>query len=186
MLIIKGLSRNFSRFQQAMGIWFDEKAKPGLRTYDGGTKSVQTKESGILYFVVYKFAPMKIEHLAVWVDDLEMMRKFYLKYFNMRSSDKYANDGKGFTSYFLSFDDGKTRVELMNRPDIISEPTKRGHTKGIAHFAISVGDKETVNSLTERLRADGFTIESEPRTTGDGYYESVVLDPEGNHLELTA
>jgi lactoylglutathione lyase len=73
----------------------------------------------------------------------------------------------------------------MNRKDITEEPAKRGFAKGMAHFAISVGSKEAVNNLTERLRNDNFTIESEPRTTGDGYYESVVLDPEGNLVEIT-
>jgi len=129
---------------------------------------------------------MKIEHLAIWVDNLETMRQFYLKYFDFTSGEKYTNEKKGFTAYFLMFGDGKTRLELMNRKDIIHEPNKRGFMKGIAHFAISVGGKEAVNQLTERLRADNYTIESEPRTTGDGYYESVVLDPEGNYVEISA
>lgn len=129
---------------------------------------------------------MKIEHFAIWVDNLEKMREFYLKYFNVTSNEKYTNIKKGFTSYFLDFGEGKTRIELMNMQDIIHEPNKRGFTKGIAHFAISVGSKETVNNLTERLRTDHYIIESEPRTTGDGYYESVVLDPEGNYVEISA
>lgn len=128
---------------------------------------------------------MKIEHLAIWVDDLEKMREFYLNYFNVTSNEKYTNIKKGFTSYFLDFGEGKTRIELMNMQDIVQEPDKRGFMKGIAHFAISVGSKEAVNHLTERLRADHYTIESEPRTTGDGYYESVVLDPEGNYVEIS-
>ncbi|AZB30209.1 VOC family protein [Chryseobacterium balustinum] len=128
---------------------------------------------------------MKIEHLAIWVDDLEKIREFYLNYFNVTSNEKYTNTKKGFTSYFLDFGEGKTRIELMNMQDIVQEPDKRGFTKGIAHFAISVGSKEAVNHLTERLRADHYTIESEPRTTGDGYYESVVLDPEGNYVEIS-
>ena len=129
---------------------------------------------------------MKIEHLAIWIDDLETMRQFYLKYFDVTSGEKYTNEKKGFTAYFLTFGDSKTRLELMNRKDIVNEPGKRGFMKGIAHFAISVGGKEAVNQLTERLRADNYTIESEPRTTGDGYYESVVLDPEGNYVEISA
>lgn len=114
------------------------------------------------------------------------MRRFYLKYFDVASGEKYINTKKGFTAYFLTFGESKTRLELMNRTDITSEPEKRGFMKGIAHFAISVGGKEAVNILTERLRANNYTIESEPRTTGDGYYESVVLDPEGNYLEISA
>jgi lactoylglutathione lyase len=128
---------------------------------------------------------MKIEHLAIWVDDLETMRQFYMKYFGVTSGEKYTNEKKGFTSYFLTFEDGETRLELMNRKDIIHEPGKRGFAKGIAHFAISVGGKEAVDKLTEKLRADNYHIESEPRTTGDGYYESVVLDPEGNYVEIS-
>lgn len=129
---------------------------------------------------------MKIEHLAIWADDLEKMREFYLKYFDMTSNEKYINEKKGFSSYFLSFGEGKARLEIMNRIDIHEEPEKRGFSKGIAHFAISVGGKEAVDQLTERLRNDHYTIESEPRTTGDGYYESVVLDPEGNYVEISA
>src|SRR5690242_505646 len=117
---------------------------------------------------------MKIEHIAIWVDDLEKMSDFYSAYFGFNSSEKYTNEKKGFASYFLSFGEGKTRLELMNRKDITDETRKRGLAKGMAHFAISVGSKEAVNSLTEKLRNDHYTIESEPRTTGDGYYESVI------------
>lgn len=129
---------------------------------------------------------MKIEHLAIWADDLEMMREFYLKYFDTTSNEKYINEKKGFSSYFISFGEGEARLEIMKRFDINEEPEKRGFSKGIAHFAISVGGEDAVNQLTERLRNDDYIIESEPRTTGDGYYESVVLDPEGNYLEITA
>jgi len=128
---------------------------------------------------------MKIEHIAIWVDDLEKMSDFYSAYFGFNSSEKYTNEKKGFASYFLSFGEGKTRLELMNRKDITDETRKRGLAKGMAHFAISVGSKEAVNSLTEKLRNDHYTIESEPRTTGDGYYESVISDPEGNLVEIT-
>ena len=129
---------------------------------------------------------MKIEHLAIWVDDLEVMRQFYLSYFNLTSSEKYTNPKKGFTSYFLTFGEEKTRIELMHRADILEPSERRGFMKGITHFSIAVDGHEAVNELTERLRAAHYTIESEPRTTGDGYYESVVLDPEGNHIEISA
>jgi lactoylglutathione lyase len=129
---------------------------------------------------------MRIEHLGLWVDDLEKMRHFYQKYFDMASGEKYTNTRNGFTAYFLMFGESKTRLELMNKLDIVDEPTKRGFMKGIAHFAISVGGIDAVNSLTERLRADNYIIYSEPRTTGDGYYESVVIDPEGNYVEISA
>ncbi|WP_295200777.1 VOC family protein [uncultured Chryseobacterium sp.] len=128
---------------------------------------------------------MNIDHIAIWVDDLERMREFYVTYFQMVSNEKYMNPKKGFTSYFLTFGESKIRLELMNRADITEEPYNRGLHKGIAHLAVSVGDKKAVDLLTERLRADGYEIVGEPRTTGDGYYESVVLDPEGNHIEIT-
>ena len=114
---------------------------------------------------------MRIEHIAIWADDIELLRDFYLKYFNLTCGDKYTNPAKKFTSYFLSFGEDKTRIELMNIPDM-ENPASRGNLKGLAHFAISVESRETVNELTERLRADGYTILSEPRITGDGYYES--------------
>jgi lactoylglutathione lyase len=129
---------------------------------------------------------MKIEHLGLWVQDLELMRSFYLKYFDTSSGEKYVNQKTQFQAYFILFGDGRTRLELMKRPDIVSDDSKRGFNMGIAHFAISVGGKDKVNELTERIRNDNFTIFSEPRTTGDGYYETVVLDPEGNLLEISA
>jgi len=128
---------------------------------------------------------MKIEHLALWTADLETAKAFYVKYFDMLCGDKYFNPQKRFASYFLSFKNNTTRIELMHRPDILEHNEKKGVTNGFTHFAISVGSKELVNLIIERLRADNFTIESEPRTTGDGYYESVVLDTEGNLIEIT-
>ena len=128
---------------------------------------------------------MTIEHLAIWVDDLETMRRFYTTYFHAVSNEKYTNAKKGFASYFLAFGENKTRLELMHRKDIHDPSGKRGFAKGVAHFAIATGSKENVDQLTERLRADKYIIESEPRLTGDGYYESVVRDPEGNLLEIT-
>jgi lactoylglutathione lyase len=128
---------------------------------------------------------MKIEHLAIWVENLEEVKEFYIKYFDMTCGEKYTNIQKHFSSYFLSFRDSNTRIELMERPDILEYKGKKGITNGLTHFAISVGDKELVNSITEKLRRDNFIIQGEPRTTGDGYYESVVLDPEGNLIEIT-
>jgi lactoylglutathione lyase len=129
---------------------------------------------------------MKIEHIALWVTDLERMKDFYTRYFGVSAGEKYVNPKKQFTSYFLYFGADQTRLEIMNWPDMKSNPGKRGFLEGLAHFAISVGSKQVVDTLTEQLRADGYTIESEPRTTGDGYYESVVLDPEGNYVEISA
>ena len=128
---------------------------------------------------------MKIEHLAIWVQDLEAMRDFFLKYFDSTCGEKYINPITGFVSYFIVFGENKTRLEIMTRQDIALTEGRRGFSMGLSHFAISTGGKDKVNGLTERLRKDGFTIFSEPRTTGDGYYESVVLDPEGNYLEIS-
>jgi len=127
---------------------------------------------------------MKIEHLAIWVTDIEEMRSFYEKYFNAKAGEKYVNTKKNFTSYFLSFLEG-TRLELMHKPEIAAVQKQGNNRLGIIHFAISIGSKDKVDSLTEGLRKDGFEIVGEPRTTGDGYYESVVLDPEGNQIEIT-
>jgi lactoylglutathione lyase len=129
---------------------------------------------------------MHIEHLALWVQDLEAMKDFYLTYFDVVSGPKYTNGAKRFASYFINFGEGRTRLELMTQPNIEPYEGKRGYGMGLAHFAISVGGKDKVDALTERLRKDNFTIFSEPRTTGDGYYESVVLDPEGNYVEISA
>ena len=127
---------------------------------------------------------MKIEHLALWVKDLELMKDFYIAYFNMKSNAKYVNHKKQFSSYFLSFEGG-ARIELMHRTDIPPHTGGKGLINGQAHFAISVGSKDKVDQLTQVLRNDGFEIIGEPRTTGDGYYESVISDPEGNRIELT-
>lgn len=129
---------------------------------------------------------MRIDHFAIWCDDIEAMRTFYTTYFDCVSNNRYHNPSKNYTSYFLSFGGGDCRIELMNRPDIVNEPAKRGFMKGIAHFDIEVGNEEMVDSLTERLRTDGYNIVSEPRKTGDGYYEAGVLDPEGNYIEISA
>jgi len=128
---------------------------------------------------------MKFEHIAIWVKDLEKIKSFYTAYFGMKSSDKYVNPNKGYSSYFLSFENSETRLEIMHRPDIIDNPGKKGMTNGLAHISISVDSREMVDELTEKIRQDGYTVTGEPRTTGDGYYESVVLDPEGNYVEIT-
>ena len=124
---------------------------------------------------------MKIEHIAIWTKDLEKMKQFYLEFFDLKSNEKYHNPSKQFSSYFLSFADG-ARIELMHRPDIRLEDN---HQLGLTHFAISVGSTEAVDQLTERIRSKGHPVIGEPRTTGDGYYESVIADPEGNHIEIT-
>lgn len=127
---------------------------------------------------------MKIDHLAFWVQDLEKMKQFYQSYFMMASNEKYTNVEKGFSSYFLSFENG-ARIEIMHRIDIAEQIGERGRMHGLTHFAISVGSKVMVNELTDRIRKDGYIVSGEPRMTGDGYYESVIQDPEGNLVEIT-
>lgn len=128
---------------------------------------------------------MKIDHIAIWAEDVELLRKFYMRYFNMNSNDKYVNPNKNFTSYFLSFEDGGARIEIMNIP-AKDTSASRGDLRGLAHFAISVGSKENVDDMATRFKEDGVTILSNPRTTGDGYYECVITDPEGNCVEITS
>ncbi len=128
---------------------------------------------------------MKIEHLAIWVQDLEKMKTFYAQYFEGKAGEKYHNEKKNFSSYFLSFKEG-CRLELMYKPTIPANANDLSKEYiGIIHFAVSVGSEEKVDELTERLRTDGYQVVGETRWTGDGYYESVVLDPEENRIEIT-
>ncbi len=128
---------------------------------------------------------MKIDHIAIWTKNLEKMRHFYEQYFQGKSGEKYINPRKNFESYFIEFDGG-TRLELMEKLEIASKlHDDTGNYLGITHFAFSTGDPQQVDRLTERLRADGYRIIGEPRTTGDGYYESIILDPDGNKVEIT-
>lgn len=124
---------------------------------------------------------MKIEHIGLFVQDLEKMRQFYEKYFGGVSGAKYHNPKTTFQSYFLTFSDG-ARLEICAKENLL---IRERADFGYLHLAFSVESKEKVEQLTEELRADGFKILSEARTTGDGYYESVVLDPEGNQIEIT-
>lgn len=129
---------------------------------------------------------MKIDHIAIWTHNIEGLRNFYMHYFDASSNEIYYNHSREFRSYFLSFD-GDCRLEIMEMPNI--PKTKNDALKqftGFIHFAIKVGSKTEVNRITELLRKDGFKVLSEPRTTGDGYYESVVLDPDGNRVEIVA
>ena len=126
---------------------------------------------------------MKIEHIAIYVTDLEKARTFFMKYFGAKSNNGYHNPKTNFRSYFLSFDDG-VRLEIMNQPEMSNLPKNLART-GYAHIAFSVGSKEKVDTLTAELKADGYKIISGPRTTGDGYYESCVVVIEGNQIEIT-
>ena len=127
---------------------------------------------------------MKLEHVALYVNDLERAREFFMKYFDATSNDGYHNPVKKFRSYFLSFDDG-SRLEIMNKAEM-EDAEKTLNRTGFIHIAFSVDSKEKVDALTARLKADGFKVIGEPRTTGDGYYESCIVDLEGNQIEITA
>lgn len=127
---------------------------------------------------------MKLEHIAIWVKDIEKMKEFYIKYFNGVANDRYFNPQKQFESYFITFESG-SRLEIMSKT-IIKELNKIDTEEyyGYAHLAFSFGSKDKVNTLTARLKENGYLVVGEPRITGDGYYESCVLDPEGNRVEI--
>lgn len=125
---------------------------------------------------------MKIEHVAIWVNDLELMKDFYVKYFNGTANEKYHNKVKEFESYFITFDSG-ARLEIMRKKGI--DQPQQDDQVGWAYIAFSLGSKEAVDEMTDRLANDGYRVVDGPRITGDGYYESVVEDPEGNLIELT-
>ncbi|HNR03827.1 MAG TPA: VOC family protein [Bacillota bacterium] len=128
---------------------------------------------------------MKIEHIAIWTKDIERLKMFYTNYFDGIAGEKYINPKKSFESYFIKFDSG-ARLELMQMSGspLDSNDTINQHI-GLTHIAVSTGSAEKVNSLTDELRKAGYTVVSEPRHTGDGYYESCILDPDGNRLEIT-
>ena len=126
---------------------------------------------------------MKIDHIAIYVFDLEAAKHFFIEYFGATANELYHNPHTGLKSYFLSFSDG-ARLELMQRPDVVVsqfEPMRQGYI----HIAFSVGSKDNVNTLTKRLDADGYKVLSGPRTTGDGYYESCIQGFENNLIEIT-
>ena len=129
---------------------------------------------------------MKIEHVAIWVNDLESMKIFYCSYFNGKHNNKYINEKKGFSSYFITFEQG-ARLELMHSVKLTNKlQVIRDEGFGLAHIAISVGSAGIVDTLTSNLKRDGYLVIGEPRVTGDGYYESCVLDIEGNRIEITS
>jgi lactoylglutathione lyase len=125
-----------------------------------------------------------LDHIAIYTDHLERLKDFYVRYFNAMPNDEYHNPKTGLRTYFLSFGDG-SRIEIMSR----SEITSRNDTTpilGLTHLAFRVGSKEAVDRLMQKLLDDGFVLKSSPRTTGDGYYESCVLDPDLNEVEIVA
>jgi len=129
---------------------------------------------------------MHIEHIAIWTNRLERMREFYEMYFQARAGSKYQNPAKHYESYFLSFSSG-ARIELMTRPGIADFNDKNGEPFiGYSHLSFACESEDGVDELTDHLQNDGYRVVDGPRHTGDGYYESVVLDPDGNRIEITA
>ena len=126
---------------------------------------------------------MKIDHIAMYVNNLESTRDFFVKYLGATSNKGYHNKITDFRSYFLSFDEG-ARIEVMNKPGM-SDDKKNLVRTGYIHIAFNVGSKEKVDELTARLKMDGYEVISGPRTTGDGYYESCIIAIEGNQIEIT-
>ncbi len=126
---------------------------------------------------------MRIEHVALYVNDLEAARDFFVRFLGGKSNDGYHNPRTDFRSYFISFEDG-ARLEIMTKPGM-EDQEKSLHRTGYAHIAFSVGSREKVDALTEQLRSAGYRVVSGPRTTGDGYYESCIVAIEGNQVEIT-
>ena len=126
---------------------------------------------------------IRIEHVGLWVRDIDAVASFYTKYFGARAGSLYRNPRKGFESRFHEFGAG-ARLEIMTRTDV--NVRSAPELLGLAHVAIETGDEASVDELAARLRADGVPIDSGPRRTGDGYYECVARDPEGNRVEIAA
>jgi len=130
---------------------------------------------------------MKIEHIAIWTRQLEVLKDFYVKYLGGQAGPMYHNEKKDFKSYFLSFGSG-ARLEIMSKPGIPlnQNDTKAAQHTGIIHIAFEVSSIKEVDEKAKELSQTGFRILDGPRTTGDGYYEFVTLDPDNNRLEVTA
>jgi lactoylglutathione lyase len=127
---------------------------------------------------------MRIEHVALWTNNLEQARDFYVQWFGGASGEKYVNQQTHFQSFFITFEGG-ARLEILSKPDLPASPTQADPRSGYAHISFSVGSREAVDALTERMRQHHIRVVGEPRLTGDGYYESCVLDPDNNRIEIT-
>ena len=127
---------------------------------------------------------MRIDHIAIWTKDIEVLREFYVNLFGVKGGERYENPSKGYESYFLSFETG-ARLEIMSRTDIRHKPEDGPHL-GYAHFSISLGSEKQVIDMAKRVEDYGCIIHDGPRTTGDGYFEFATTDPDGNVIEVMA
>lgn len=127
---------------------------------------------------------MYLDHIAIYTNDLERLKEFYLKYFDGKANDRYHNEKTGLQTYFITFEGG-ARLELMSKPEL-AERDKLKPSVGITHLAFRIGSREKVDELTHALVRDGYHLKSAPRETGDGYYESCILDPDSNEVEIVA
>lgn len=128
---------------------------------------------------------MKITHIAIWTRKLEEMKDFYIKYFNGKSNEKYTNPTKGFESYFIKFD-GETTLEIMRSTHLNNDKKSKEKELGLRHFAFQLENRDKVDQLTKQFKTDGYQVIGMPRITGDGFYESVILDIDGNCIELVS
>ena len=129
---------------------------------------------------------MKLDHIAIWVSDLEKVKNYYMAFFDATPNDLYVNSATGFRSYFLSFGAGSSRIEIMHRADIpesVNETVEKQH-QGYIHLALDAGTPQKVDDMAQKLRKEGYEILRGPRITGDGYYEFETLDPENNRIEV--
>jgi lactoylglutathione lyase len=127
---------------------------------------------------------MQITHIALWTNDLERMKRFYTEFFQGEANTKYYNPKTGFSSYFIAFQSG-VRLEIMHKTNILDKHDHETISTGYVHIAFSVGNEENVVVLTDKIREKGYPVLSEPRWTGDGYFESCIADPDGNRVEIT-
>ena len=128
---------------------------------------------------------MHIDHISIYTHDLERLKEFYCKYFSGKVNEKYRNPKTGLETYFITFESGTTRLEIRSRPGM-KEKDNAFMSAGLAHLAFCAGSREQVDELTRELVRDGYMLKSGPRETGDGYYESCILDPDSNEVEITA
>jgi lactoylglutathione lyase len=127
---------------------------------------------------------MYIDHIAIYTKDPERLRAFYVRYFSGTANEKYRNDKTGLETYFISFE-SRARLEIMFKPQL-SEEDRSNKMVGLTHLCFKAGSREKVDELTNRLTVEGYLLKSPPRNTGDGYYESCVLDPDCNEVEIVA